>query len=307
MKSKKYAKLLLKLLVSSAFVAWLVFKVDWREVLLYSKDISLVSIVLYVALFIMGLSISALKWKILAGHKNFKFSLKKYFETYLTGAFLNNFFPSFIGGDTYRAYQIGKEDKRYAAAASTVVMDRITGLLGAVVLSVFFGAVNYKFILSSRMLSWVFILLVSVLFVAAMFGAVKKLRLWKAISKLLPVAVLKVAKDFSEYEKSEELKKSMLLSLLYNFFGVALLNYILFMSIGINIGIIEYLSVIFLVSIVSSVPISINNIGIKEWAYVTFFGLFGISSSAVVTIALVSRVLQMLVSFTALPAYLRNK
>jgi hypothetical protein len=55
------------------------------------------------------------------------------------------------------------------------------------------------------------------------------------------------------------------------------------------------------------VPLSINNIGIKEWAYVTFFALVGVSVEIAVTAALLSRFIQMLISFIALPYYLRNR
>jgi predicted SPOUT superfamily RNA methylase MTH1 len=46
---------------------------------------------------------------------------------------------------------------------------------------------------------------------------------------------------------------------------------------------------------------------VKEWAYVTFFGFFGVSAAVVITVAILSRFLQMLLSFFALPVYLRNK
>jgi hypothetical protein len=69
----------------------------------------------------------------------------------------------------------------------------------------------------------------------------------------------------------------------------------------------DYLSIVFLISIVSAIPVSINNIGIKEWAYITFFGFFGIASSGALVAALLSRIVQMLISFAALPYYLKNK
>ena len=77
------------------------------------------------------------------------------------------------------------------------------------------------------------------------------------------------------------------------------------LSVGMNF--LDYLSVIFLISIVASVPVSINNIGIKEWAYITFFAVFGIEASQVVSVAIISRFIQMLISFFALPIYLRRK
>jgi hypothetical protein len=88
---------------------------------------------------------------------------------------------------------------------------------------------------------------------------------------------------------------------------MALANFVLLKALGVQIGFLNYLSVIFLIAIVSSIPITINNIGLKEWAYVTFFGFFGVSSSLIVIAAILGRFLQMLLSFVAFPMYLKTK
>jgi hypothetical protein len=77
--------------------------------------------------------------------------------------------------------------------------------------------------------------------------------------------------------------------------------------VGSDLKFIPFLSVIFLVTLISSVPLSINNIGIKEWAYVTFFGLLGVSIETAITVSILSRFLQMLISFIALPYYLKKE
>lgn len=305
--SKRIGKFLLKLLVSLVFVAWLVVKINWKEVLVYASDVSLFQIILYIAVLLAGMAISSYKWQILAKHKKFQFSLAKYFQLYLSGTFLNNFFPSFIGGDTYRAYQIGKEGKRYSAGAATVVMDRVTGLLGAMILSIFFAIINWKVISQHHVLVVILAIVAVILCVVALMGPITKMKFWKHFSKYVPKKVQEVINDFADYRGSSAIWKSLFWGIIYSLVGLGLVNYILFWALGIQVGILNYLTVIFLISIVSSLPVSVNNIGIKEWAYVTFFGFFGVPASAVVAVALISRVLQMIVSFTALPFYLKNR
>jgi uncharacterized protein (TIRG00374 family) len=296
-----------KLLISLAFVAWLIIKINWREVLANSAQLTLGGIVLYVALLIFGMAISSYKWQILAKFKGFDLPLKKYFQLYLTGTFLNNFFPSFIGGDTYRAYQIGKQDKKYISATATVVMDRVTGLLSAMFLSVVFAAMNWRLVSQHHVLVLIISIVVFILIGVLCMGFIVKFTLWKKMAWFVPKKVLEVIKDFAQYQGSAELREAFFVTIFYSFIGLALVNYVLFWAIGINVGILDFLTVIFLVNIVSSIPVSVNNIGIKEWAYVTFFAFLGVSASAVVTIAIISRVLQMLVSFVALPMYLKSK
>jgi len=54
----KIIKFILKLLVSLIFIAWLVLKINWKEVLGYVSQMSVVGIVLYIAIFLLGMVIS---------------------------------------------------------------------------------------------------------------------------------------------------------------------------------------------------------------------------------------------------------
>jgi len=133
------------------------------------------------------------------------------------------------------------------------------------------------------------------------------------ILNIIPIRTIqsffqKAMAEVNGYNKNGNvIRKAVLLSFLFNFIGLAGANYILFLAMDIQVNILNYLSVIFLISIVSSIPITINNIGIKEWAYITFFGFFGVTSSAVIAVAILSRILQMLLSLFSWPIYLRNK
>ena len=306
-KNKKTVKFLAKLLVSLGFVAWLVFSIDWREVLFYVGKIKAWQVGLYYAVLIAGMLISSYKWKKLAAFKEIKLPFADFFKFYLAGTFVNNFMPSFIGGDTFRAYQIGKPEKKYKEAASTVIADRITGLLGAMLLALFFSLLNSESIARSEILVLINFVVLGAVFCAAALLLAKKISFWKKIPGFLPEKISEFIRILNGYTERGMFSKAMLYSFVFGLVGLAASNYVLFFAFGAEINILDYLSVIFLVSIVSSIPVSINNIGIKEWAYVTFFGFFGISGSLVVTIALLSRILQMMLSFFALPLYLRSK
>lgn len=306
---KKALKFILKLAVSAGFLTWIIFKVNWREVLLYAREINSWQILLFVVVYSAGIFISGYKWKLIAREKEMDFGLWEFSKIYLTGTFINNFMPSFIGGDAYRSYQVGKiSGNRHAEAASTVLVDRITGFLGIMVLALAFSLINLKTVIDSPLL------IAANLLILASFGSdvfiliLKKTFLWKFIGKIVPEIIIKVAQEVKKYNSSRGvIYKAVLWGVFFNFIGVGIANLILFWAFGIKIGFLNYFTVIFLISMVSAIPISINNIGIKEWAYITFFGIFGINSSAVVAIAIASRFLQMLISFLALPVYLKSQ
>lgn len=305
---KKTIKFLLKLAVSAVFLFYIIFKVKWVEVLFYASEIKLWQIILYMSVYLLGILISSYKWKVLCDYKNIKHKLFDYFRFYLGGAFINNFMPSFIGGDTFRAYQIGKQNEKYIEAGSTVLMDRITGFVGAAVLSIIFGILNFKNVIHSKMLIIINVLIIFSLFSDLLIIRFARSSYFQKIKKYIPEKILELAKEVRNYNNDTKiLYKAVFWSAIFNFVGVAMANYVLFLSLGIKVGLLNYLSAVFLISIISALPISINNIGIKEWAYITFFGAFGVSSSAVVTVAILSRFLQMVISFAALPVYLKSK
>lgn len=305
----KTFKFFAKVAISLGFIFYIIFKVNWNDVLEGVKKVSWWQAILYVVVLLLGMMISSYKWKILADCKKFKLSLFDYFKFYLAGTFINNFMPSFIGGDTYKTYQVGKNNGKYTEAASTVMVDRITGLAAAMMLAVFFSILNFKKVIQSEILVVVNILVLLSLFSDIIIARMKKSQFWKGMAKkFLPEKALHFIREIYSFgEGNCVIKKAILLGMLYDIIGIALVNYVLFWLLGIRIDVLDYLSVIFLTSIVASIPVTVNNIGIKEWAYIAFFGAFGLASSPVITVAILSRALQMIVSFFALPVYLEGR
>ena len=306
---KKVAKFILKLLVSLGLLTWVILKVNWSETWVYLQRVQVWQVVLYLILVLLGMLISSYKWKLLANHKKIHSSFGDFFKFYLTGSFVNNFMPSFIGGDTYRAYQIGRVEKKYPQAASTVVMDRITGLVGATILALAFSLLNWKVVMNNKVLMLFNLAIIGFLVVDLLAMKIRELTFLKKLSaRYLPEKIRHFFFELQDYNHDHNvLLCAIAWGTLFAFIGVALSNFVLLKALGVQISFLNYLSVIFLITIVSAIPITINNIGLKEWAYVTFFGYFGVSSSLIIVAAILGRFLQMALSFLALPLYLKTK
>jgi len=307
---KKKVKFLLKLAVSLLLLSWIVFRVDWNEALFYLRSVSYPYLLLYAAAIAAGIAVSAYKWKILAGFRDIAESYFYFFKLYLSGAFINNFMPSFLGGDAYRIYGLAGPEKKYAQAASSVVIDRLTGFVSVNLLVLFFGLLNFKDFLGSKVLMAAFglNLLLFLAFISIFVLKASKIPLAGKILGLAPRKVMSFVEEVMQYKKnSKVIWQAVGWGMAFNVLGVGIANYILFMALGIEIGLLDFLSVIFLISIVSAIPVSVNNIGVKEWAYAVFFGAFSLNFSAVITAAMLGRLIQMLLSFAALPAYLQSR
>lgn len=308
MNRQKGLKLAAKVLISLFFVWWIIYQVDWIETREYLKRINFFWVVVYIILYLLGIAVSSYKWKLLALHKGIKLPLKEFYKAYFSATFVNNFMPSFIGGDSFKIYRIGKLADNFKGATSSVVMDRFTGLLGGMILVVLFALLNFKFFFENKILLSLALFSFGGLFFLFLILEFFKKREIQTSLKFVDKVFNKVICEINHYNGGEKvILKVILLSFLFNLIGLAGANFVLFLALGVRIEILDYLSVIFLASVVSSLPISINNIGVKEWAYITFFGFFGLSAGAVVSVAITSRIIQMLLSFLAWPIYLKER
>ena len=298
----------LKVAVTAGLVFWLIKRVDWSGVEGILSHVSWWLLIVALGLQLIGNLLSAKKWQVIVHFKNLKLSLSDAFFTYLTGGFINNFLPSTIGGDAYRGLWLAKRSGARAAALSTVVFDRFIGLWTTAVLAAVFGVFLWRYFLVSFPLLVTMAVIVSFLLVDLVITSLYCLRWFHAFVARIPFhTVRRILEEVMFYTRKHIWLTTGLWSRLFVMVGVAASNFALFHALGSTIEVFPFLSIIFLVTIVSAAPISVNNIGIKEWAYVTFFALVGVNAETAVTVALLSRFLQMLISFIALPQYWRTR
>lgn len=307
LQKNKRVKFFLKAFISASLFIWVVSKVDWGTSWSYISAISFPLLSLYLVLLIFGMMLSAHKWRMLSKYKGFKKSYRWHFQTYLAGTFVNNFLPSTLGGDTYRALELGVDTQgRRSPAVSTIFFDRLTGIWSLALLGCFFSLLQYGQMMEHSL--WIVIVIGMGLFLIGDVALTLDKR------KILPEFVYRfseplgnLAREMSEFRDRTIVKRAFLYSVIFTFVGVGLANYVLFHALGLPVGIFQFLSVIFIINAIAAIPISVNNIGIKEWAYFVFFGYLGLSTDVAVTVAIVSRFVQMLLSFLALPGYIKGK
>jgi glycosyltransferase 2 family protein len=306
--NKKRFLLGLKVAISIGLVFWLVDRVDWQSVGSKIYNVSWPLLIVYVMLQLLGNVISSKKWQIIAGFKGLHFSVGDGFFAYLTGAFINNFLPSTLGGDAYRGLWLADRSGAKAASISTVVFDRFIGLWTTAMMALvacvpliplMSDNIPLAIAIAALVAFLVIDLTITYLYCCAWFR--------DAIARIPFHKVRRLLQEVIFYTKKHIWWRTSFWAFCFAFVGVGLSNFALFHAFGSDIGLGSFFSVIFLVTIVSSVPLSINNIGIKEWAYVTFFALIGVNAETAVTVALLSRFIQMFISFIALPKYWRSR
>jgi len=125
---KKHWMNILRVGITVAALAFLVFTVDLRKVLLNLGEANLLYLGTAFVLFVFSLGLRAYRWFVLLQGLDPEVPFGRLLRLYFVGQFFSSFLPSGYGGDVVRALEL-TQDTESSAAVGTVLLDRATGLL----------------------------------------------------------------------------------------------------------------------------------------------------------------------------------
>jgi len=111
-------------------------RIDWTVVGLRLN--TLVPLFGLAALIVLGLQplLAATRWRLIARYCGFGMTIAQAYRLSLIGAFFNQTLPSSLGGDGARIWLLVKGGTAPSAATYSVLLDRVMGLLGLIILAV---------------------------------------------------------------------------------------------------------------------------------------------------------------------------
>lgn len=305
MTMKKLSATLIKIFISVALLAILFWELNWQAVAEEFKNLNPYYLLLFLFFQIIAMLISSKKWQAIVAFQGGTLSLWDGFKAYLTGTFVNNFLPSTIGGDIYRSLWLIKRGTEKSKAFSSVIFDRVNGLCITLVLAFVMGIFVWQKVAPFPQfltLSYAVVLGIIVVFLASILFMPQQ-----SISRIPWKKLRAFLEETNQYRAFPVWLIASFWSSLFIFFGLGVSNYLLFSALGYTIPFLPFFGLVLLMALYVSLPLSINNIGIKEWSYGVLFVFLGVSFEAAVTVALISRVLQTGLSLLALPVYLLEK
>ena len=254
---------------------------------------------LAIAFIILALIVSTIKWGILLRAQVASISLRYLFNTYLIGLFFNNFLPSNIGGDVVRINDIAKRTGKGPEAAASVIGERlISGL--ALALTAMVG------LLLSPQISAQFAPIVGglILFFLAVMGLFASGRargfLGIVVRWLIgPRWFDRIGRVAGSIAMAIRSPATFLWAMFWSFafhLTLVLVNYAIFIGLNISLPLIWFVLYVPIIAAIQLVPVSVNGFGVREVAYVYFFGTVGVSNSGAAAASLLFGILVMLVS-----------
>jgi len=275
LKAKKIFLLFLKLTVSSVLLYIILSRTGPEQVFSTLRGMNLSAFISAILLYLFAQFISTWRWKLLLPGT---LRIKKLFPLYMIGSFFNTILPGLIGGDAVKAFYLYQVTGRGSLTLSSIFMDRYLGFVMLTVICTIAFPFGYSYFQNSPV-AWMlpFIVLSFIIASLLFFG----LRLGKRI---------KILSEFYDYFHSYRnqkgiIVKALLISAFVQFSGI-LAVYILALGIGEHVPFLACLIFLPLIIMFAALPISISGIGIREGAFVLFFGLIGIRPDVATAISL---------------------
>lgn len=273
----------LKVTVSFTLLFILISKIGAERLIKIAKGISIATFLSSAMLYIFSIYVSSIRWRLLIMGG---IGLKRLFSLYLIGSFFNNLMPGIIGGDAVKAYYLSKELKqghqnlsnpKISLAIASVFMDRYIGFVSLLIIGIIAYPFGYKNFRGST-IEWVFPVIIltfiagsSILFI---------FRLGNRIGFM---------SDFYEYLGFISGKGIIIRCLILSLFIQTIIIfsvYIVSRGIGVNVPFYFLFIVIPLISVISSIPVSISGIGVREASFVILLAPLGVSHAQAVTLSL---------------------
>jgi uncharacterized protein (TIRG00374 family) len=276
-----------RLIFSLALFVVLFKAVSWHSVLSALRHANPVVALLGFAVGMCGVAVSCLQWQSLLTADGIFIRFGRLVKLCLIGIAFNHFPPTSRGGDAVKALYVGRESRNPAASASAVVMTRITGFLGMMLVAVpgilLLPGRHWRVALAFALLT----VLVGGMIAGAFYAATSLD--WLKRSRFDGNFPVKKAIKFARALRASSRPRTVWTA---TAFGIYLwitgcLNYAAFgVALGLSVPLYLYFIAIPLSSLVTYLPISFGGYGVREGVLTLAFTSMGVAAPTALALAL---------------------
>jgi len=297
---KKILSFVLKLLTSGALLLYLFYFsgiVDIQEVIKTLKETRLPIFIFVLFIGTGNVLIATKRWSLFLP-ENIKYS--RLVSLYFIGYFFNTFLPGRIGGDIVKTFYLYRDIGKGSISIASVFIDRYMGLSAIIGISFIAFIGGYSYFKGSDIV-WL-IPVVSCIFLIASFI------LWRVNwGKIKGINALYI--HLSEYKiKKRIIYNGLILSFVVQVFCIIGV-YLLSIAIGLKVPIIYFLIFVPIINAISTIPVTIAGLGIREVGFATLFNMFfvklGVTSNQAVSLSLLIFASMIMVNLIGGIEYLR--
>ena len=271
-KNKKRLFSALRIIISGLLIYFLIrtqFK-DISSVTGIIRSADIILLLLAASTHIFGICITVVRWKTLLKTQKMDLSFGFLISSAFVGLFFNNLLPTSVGGDIYRAYDVAKKTGRpVEISLSVVLVGRLTGMISTMVFAIAALFLGFTTIGERSVIIPIAIFFFICLVVVFLVLNPSVLKLGRIISKIkfLNKIKQKLTNTYQTFLNFKKFKWALVRVFTYSLllqFSVILFYYFVARAFGIELGLISFLFIVPIVTIIAMIPISIGGIGLRE-------------------------------------------
>lgn len=276
---------ILRIAISLIVLAIVIVNVGTENLLGALRSIDLRWFALAVLIHLAGLVIRTWRWSMLIAALGTPIAFGRLLYLYLAGTFFNTFLPTGIGGDVVKIIELSPQ-RGGAQAFSTVLADRLTGILGSSLIALVVAIVDPADVPPDVR---AIVIAVSAGVLLASLLLTQRPLLDRVLTRLpfwskLPKKLIKLYEALTSYSLGA-IARSTLISLPFTLTLIGT-QYALALGLGVDAPIRYFALFIPMVALIQLLPISFNGLGVREGAFQVLFGTVGVAEAQAVAMSL---------------------
>ena len=299
----------LRIAVTAVLLAGMFLIVDVSELMTVVARLSLPMLAVAIAVLAVQRVIAVLRWQIILAAHGIRSSFPELTRITLISHSIGHMSPGGLGVEVARAWQAGAAWGEMSMAVSSVVLDRVIGLVSMLVIALVIALVLSPGMPDLQPIAWAcgvglvavagFVAVLNTRVGRQLIGRLPR-RLHARIGPALDKLVVSLARHGRDFRLVAWIA---VLSLVMQSFR-AVTVWIIFMAMGTDVSLLHCLVFVPLVYVLLAVPVSLGGLGVREGALAFFFAQVGVPPEVSVAAGLVLYALQLVFVLPGLAMFL---
>lgn len=289
-KIKKIVSILFRIGISIVLLHYLFHQVDKKSLLEIIKQANGWVLFLAGTVFSINYTLAFLRWKTILETLGVKITWKRLLAPFSGGIFFNLFLPT-IGGDFVRSVVLAVHTNKTKEVLASVFLDRISGYIGLVVLTLValsfgWGLIQDQSVLIAiSIISGLLVVILFVIFSNCIFSKVNKFLLSLSAGR-----IKEVLKDLHEEIYYFRDNKRVIIYIILISIVVQAISpvafYVISLSMGLNVNILYFFVFLPIIGAITLLPISIGGLGVRDMSIVFIFANVGVPKDIALAMSL---------------------
>jgi uncharacterized protein (TIRG00374 family) len=290
---KKIISILLRISVSLALLIFLFRNVDRKTLLEIIKHCDKGLLFWAFLVFFFNYLFCLIRWIMLLKEADIHLPLSRIIISFSGGIFFNLFLPSAIGGDVMRSIDLAAHTRKPKEIVSTVILDRLSGSVGLVILILFSLPFGWNLIqdravfLSVSIIIVLLSLILLILFNDSVYSSINRYLTAPKAGRFRS-AIKNLHQEMHGFKhKKVAIITNLFVSVLVQA-NTPITFYLIALAIGLKINLIYFFVFIPIIGAITMLPISIGGLGLRDATTIYFFAKAGVSRDSAFAMSLLN-------------------